>query len=598
MSELKDTLIRPFATANHSSSGRKTHGSFQYTGVVLSYSQVYGKKPSWDDFAQAIAPYTLEKVVEIVCRISAGLYSAELPWDSNIQLFICRGIFGEPDTARILETAKLAHNRMKARSGVAPVLVFHEQQILTLLKAALIMKKLNDQDRAQDLISLGKAFLMITDLTEGLPGDLTSSKGEGASHDRSRWVRYILATTIFQAGSVDPCTKARSFDLYLSDKEHLQGTSAYIDLPSHFKSVTKMAPESFWAMNVAFSTLWGTLSNDDISSRAIFVDRNNIYTNQLDIDDDDIEAFLSLCATDIEALKIAVEGRFTLDDIRPFDILPFAQTPLVNFEGRIYVLSLIQLAQKMTVGLHYFYLDPRVPTEKRQQYLTYMGDVFEDYVSRCFSRIFPPITGRYLNLDDYRYRISGKYCDGIVVYEDAVVLIETKASMFNLEARAGQDFQAIADRLKDIVLDGARQIHGTIEMLKSGWRDGEGIIPGNISHYYPVIITLEEVFMNPLIHKEVGLWLDAEGLLHSSHIRPLQYFDAGVLDQLEGALQSGSSLKGLIDDKISDATEIDDSWGNFLHRRRDRIDTTNPYLEAYYSKLKKRALDLMEKGRF
>ena len=81
-----------------------------------------------------------------------------------------------------------------------------------------------------------------------------------------------------------------------------------------------------------------------------------------------------------------------------------------------------------------------------------MGEVFEDYVHRAFDRMFPLQSKRYLRLDDIRDKISTKYCYGLIAYENGVILVESKASLFTFEARVGHDITTIRSRLDDYTL--------------------------------------------------------------------------------------------------------------------------------------------------
>lgn len=578
-------------------SERTAKGYLEFIGVTLSYRQVYGTRPAWEDLVRALAPYSFERIVDIVCRVSASLYGATLPWDSKTQLQICQGIFGQEEATRILNTAMRVDNRMKQDGGGAPLLIFHEQQALNLLKAAFIIKGLDEKDKSDDLISLGKAFLIVTDLTEGEPGHPSAREGQDGFHDVDRWVRYLLANSLFWAGSVGSYAMVRCYDLYLTDKPALLDCGSYVNLPANLTAITGLEPTALWALTFGLSSYWATLTRKEISSEPMAVNRASHFSENFSFDDEEIEALYAFCETDVRTFKKAVEQRYSGDGLRPFDILPFAKWPLVSFDERVYTVSVIQLMQKLTTGLHHIYLDASISAANRQRYLTYMGNVFGDYVDRSLRRVFPPPSARYINLDDLRSSMVGKYCDGIISYGDAVVLIETKASLFTLEARVGHDVTAIKRRLEDIVIDGTKQIQSTVRALKNGWRDKNNIVPVEIRQYYPIVVTLEEIPMNPLIHGEVSRWLDAHRLLQEPDVCPLQYFDAGVFDQIVGALQNGSSLKELLDEKLSSQSEVDDSWGNFLYRRQNHLKINDPYVEKRYEELKETAIRFFEQRR-
>lgn len=462
---------------------------------------------------------------------------------------------------------------------MCPLLVFHEQQTLNLLKAALLLKGIEEKDSSDNLAGIGKALLIITDLAEGEPGNLLNLE-LGAPDYFERWLGYILANYLFSTDTVSPYVLARSYDLYLTDKPSLKGCGSYVNLQSALQTTTGLEAEALWSATFALSGHWMGLSAETVPEETMAIGRSSYFSGEFSFASDEVERFFAFCVSGIDDLKANVEALYAPDSLRPFDVLPFARRPLVAFGDRIYATSIPLLRQKLTTGLHHLYLDRRLAEEQRQRYLTYMGEVFGDYVHRAFERMFPPLSGRYLRLDDSRADMKGKYCDGLVSYEDAVVLIEAKASLFPLEARVGHDGALIRGRLKDIYCDGAVQLQATIEALRQGLRDSQGIIPKQIKRYYPIIVTLENMPMNPFIYGEIRRILAPHGLLYQSDVQPLQSIDIGELERIEAVLAGGASLKQLINDKLLQPAEAEDSWGNYLYRRRDRLNASpNQYLQ-------------------
>src|SRR5438876_10216679 len=76
------------------SSKTKSQGFIDYMAVALSYKHVFNDEPTWEKVRGLLEPYSLERIVELVCWINAALYKTELPWEPGVQLRICQGIFG------------------------------------------------------------------------------------------------------------------------------------------------------------------------------------------------------------------------------------------------------------------------------------------------------------------------------------------------------------------------------------------------------------------------------------------------------------------------------------------------------------------------
>jgi len=567
-----------------------SRGPLDFTGVTLSYRRVYKKKATWDDLEKEIAPYSIEQIVIVICRISVSLYNRALPWDPKTQLRICKGIFGEKEFPRIFESIKSLEVEMKQENDAAPLLIFHEQQALNLLKAALLLKTENEKETCDNLVGIGRALLMITDLIEGEPGDLLSVNiGDPEYFDR--WLAHILGNYLFKSGIVSSTELARYYDLYLSDKPALRDCGSYINLIAILQQIVGLKPDELWSLTYAVGAYWQTISDKAIPDANMSINIDSYLTTQFTFAVEEVQHFFSLCAINIGELRRNVCELYSLESMRPLDMLPFAKWPLVIFDDRLYSISLPLLMQKLTTGLHYLYLDERIEEEQRQIYLTYMGEVFEDYVHRAFDRMFPLYSKRYLRLNDIRDKISTKYCDGLIAYENGVILVESKASLFTFEARVGHDITTIRSRLDDIYLDGAKQIQATIDALRQGLRDDKGTIPDEIEWYLPVIITLEHIPMNPIIYGPVRKMLATQGLLKKRDILQLQSINIGELEQIEAILESGYSFKELFKEKLSQPTEAEDSWANFLFRRRNKFKAPqNAFLNSCVDELYDRAL--------
>jgi hypothetical protein len=559
-------------------------GSLEFMVVTLSYEQVYGGDASQELLAELLAPYSLQRIVDTACRASATLHRAPLAWDPETQWRICQGIFGQQEAGRLLEAAKRVAQEMGREDKQAPpLLAFHERQILNLLKAAFLLKSQTDEDSGGDLIRLGKAFLVITDLTE--PTDLPASQEEDPEC-LDKWLLYMLANGFSTAGETGSHALARSYHLYLTDQPGLRDSSSYVNLPAQIASIHGLDPEALWSATFALISHWASLSQEQTANAPMAVNRDSYFTSKFAFTRAEVDSYFALTEADVDSFKSVVANQYTLDDLRPFHFLPFAQTPLVSFDNRVQATSVQLLFHKLTSGLHYLHLDPRTASEDRQRYLTYMGDVFEDYVHQVFNRAFPEMASRYVKLDDMRPELAGKYRDGLLSYGDDVILVETKASIFSLEARTGNNLDQVKSRLADIYLDGARQLEATARVLRDGLRDEARIIPDTIRRIYPVIETLEDVAMNPVIAGEIRRMLETENLLADSAIAPMQGIDSGDLEQTEAVLDVGASFRDLLKEKIDGATDVDDSWSNFFYRKRDDFpDVKNVHLRDLFTQL-------------
>ena len=324
------------------------------------------------------------------------------------------------------------------------------------------------------------------------------------------------------------------------------------------------------------------------------IDRRSYFPTHFHFSPEEIDRFFALVSTDLASLQRQIQTEYTLENIKPYHVLPFARFPLVTFGDRVYSVSVRLQMEKLVSSLHHLHLDPtKFSWRQRDQYLTYMGKVFEDYVERICIRMYPSSSGRYLSLDKFSGLHTGKgkkYCDGLILYEDAVILIEAKASLLTLEERSGFAVTKIKKSLQDIYGHAAEQIQETIVGIQGGVFASEGILPQMIRQFYPLVLTLESVPMTPLICAKLQRELQSKQLLVGKGVEPLQFMDIGCFEELEAIVANGSTLKQVLDEKLSSQAETEDSFANFLYRRRSRWGSLrNEYLSEQYEAIAKEA---------
>jgi hypothetical protein len=564
----------------------------EYVHIALSYRDLSGEIPSWQRLGEIIEPYSLERIIDTVCRINAVLYSAASPTAPEVQARICHWLFGE-EAESVLAAADRLGQEVKRQGNRAVIQLFYGIQTLTLLKAAFLLKPLAAPNKATDNVGLGKALLMITDLTNGDPGNLLNLQ---PSHPDSEylWLQYFLVNTLSADRSIDRKTFARAYDLYLTDKPVLKDCGSYVDLSAKLYNVTGLDPKALWSALFALAAHWAAIAVEEIGQASMAIQRSSYFSTHFRFSTEEIDRFFALVATDAAALQQAIQSEYTLTDIKPFHLLPFARWPLVTIGDRVYSVSVRLLMEKLTRGLHHLYLnDNKFSWQQRHEYLTYIGKVFEDYVERICTRMYPPSSGRYISLDKLPtslLRKDKKYCDGLILYEDSVILIEAKAPLLTVEARSGLKVAEIKNRLQYIYGYAAEQIQETISGIQTGVFTSEGIAPQRIRQFYPLVVTLEPIPMTPLLCAELQKMLQSKRLLTGDGVKSFQFMDVGCLEEFEAIVAIGGTLKELLDEKLSSSTEVEDSFANFIYRRKERWgDRRNEYLSEQYRAIAKEA---------
>ena len=435
---------------------------------------------------------------------------------------------------------------------------FSEQQVVAVAKIALLVCPHVTERSNPSLQPIGEALLMAADLidreeTVGLTLDIRTDAG------RDAWLQFVVTNGLFNASDNLVHALARTHDLYLPDHTDLDVPGDSIDLRRRFEEIAGLDPDLAWAMGIALFANWRTV--DPKSDRPPGPLSLETYLSVLDITDAESRAIRQLFAVD------AGEARDTLrrrgcgpDALRPYVIEPLDGQPLVSLEGRLYCPSVRLLFWKLTTGLHHVFLKPsdRNDSSKRNGYLTYAGRVFENYVEALFRRIFPIGDKRFVDDKTLRQRIPSarKGCDGVIVDNDTVLLLEYKATLLPRGVRA----EGNLDKLRTIVANtfgyAAKQFDHTIQAIEDGHLGGM-VRPNRVTRYLPVVITLDTLPVEDFFYRTIEEVIRKGNALTHRKARPMQVLAVSELELLEGYLAEGGSLAALVLERIENGTYRD-----------------------------------------
>lgn len=561
--------------------------------LQLGYSDLFGQKPTWDDVRARLDRYSLRAVLDVTARLSAFLDNVEGEQrEVEAQKRLVDGFFG---AARGAEVWQAVIRSRQERPEVRTVAVFGELQLINAVKVALLCMPAEDRATADSLAELGEALLMINDLMWAqleppVPLDRTAGMPP-------EWQQMLLANHLFHGGGTWRNDLARSFELYLMDRPHLHTDPAYVDLPAQVRALTGMDPHALWTILFALAAHWQTINENNLYEVNGGIDRTSYFTAHYSFAAAEVESFFRLCSADVAETQQAVRDRYTLEHLDPLDILPLARAPLISVGQMVYLASSRLLADKLTRGFYHAFLDQdRTTKAARDRFLTYMGSVFEDYVSALMARLYPAVSNRYVGEAILKARIPGKHCDGLILYGDSVVLLEVKATLFPLDVRAARNWKQFQRLRQDVLVDAAEQMNATIDAIQAGILRPDGVDPGHINSYLPVVVTHEDVGMTRPLHKYVVEEVESKGLLRQRGTLRLQAVSIGELEALEEDLHAGQSLQRILAEKIALEEWRDEALRNYCYARRpDLMRGRNAYLLQRFQTLYEGALAFFRK---
>ena len=566
------------------------HSGAEWVSVRARWRDVYGEDPNWGDVADRVSAFGLGHVLVILGGVSAILNSYE-PLAG--QRRIVSALFD--DTDMVGRDFQACWDRLRRKGATGLLRLFSEAQVVAVAKIALLVCRHTTERSGDSLQPIGEALLMAADLIDREDAiGLTPDGRTDASRDA--WLRFVVTNGLFNASDEFGHALARTHDLYLSDHSDSAASSDSVDLRGRFAEITGLDPDLAWAMGIALLANWRSV--DPKSDRPPGPLSLEAYTSALDISDAELRAIRELFAVD------AGEARDTLrrngcgpDSLRPYVIEPLDGRPLVSLNDRLYCPSVRLLRWKLTTGLHHVFLkrSDRNDRRRRAGYLTHAGQVFENYVEALFRRAFRIDDGRFVDAKELRHRIpsASRVCDGVVVDNDTVLLLECKATLLPRAVRADGNLDTLRTKVANTFGYASKQFDDTIRAIEDGHL-GNLVQPDRVTRYLPVVITLDtlpvERFFYQTIEEAVS---DRDALTHRK-ARPMQVLAVSELELLEAYMTDGGSLAALLLDRIRNDTYRDSPLKNHLLAiGAHRVLRPNRWLQERYKELGTRMMALL-----
>ena len=529
--------------------------------VTVSWSDLYESVPTYDDVVARLGKYGLEMVLATLGAISRRISMPEDHHPIKPQRAIISRMFDNPgQLGNDIEAWRrdLADAEFGAPSIVK---VFHELQLMTAAKIALLaVPPADPADGPSSFQAFGEAMLMVNDLVDR---HTESHKLTGSIHGDSglkRWISYVVRNRLFHSGGNLEHALARSYDMYLTDRPHLRGKTGYTNLPDLFERITNARPDLAWV------AMFGALASTETDHPKVLL-TGDTFLEALNLHSDEERAVFALFTARADTLRQQLKSAgFGADDLRVFDPLPLSAAPVVEVNGKAYCPSVVLLHRKITRGWFHSFLTGLEDEDESGSFLAYMGPVFEDYIDTLLRRVFPRGSARYIGPDvlDSPALPSSKKCDGLVVCEDSVVLIETKATLLPLSVWTSGNIDALTAKIDDIFGDSAEQFDGTIRLIEEGHLQNAGIDPSRIAHYLPLVVTLETFPNDFMVYGFVEQRMRRKAVHEQPKAEPVQWADVGNVEALETLVADGNRLHDILMARLKDGSYREDILGNWL----------------------------------
>lgn len=458
--------------------------------VYETYEQVYGRKSSIDELIAEVSKYERSSVLwicaEIVCRVQ--LWARPGTRNRANYLQYLRELF-EPSVSQRLITGEASLS--------PPRFAFHRRQIGLVAKLALQYCG-DGLDAREHRSGLGVLFLMTNDhLDHGLLQSMPSNAGK-----REYAIGVVMEMLAVNEGSSPAISNffTRGHLMLTRYAPELVGRSDYVDVVGEFERKIGLSLTEFEAMVFAVHSYFGAAKSREVvaNPEALLLKRADFRESA--ITPEKLEAFLKFVSISPEDLKTEI----LKSNAGANDATPFRKYPMVH-----YVDPRVEQAPEAHLMIDNLTLLERAQTgpfwvaneDHSGKLRTFWGAVFERYVNDLLTRACAETSSRYFSDPRQHGKPDIQICDGMIATEDAVVIMEYKASMFRADNKYGGDPEPLRKEIEKKWVQnqkgskkGVEQLAAAVHLLFDG-KNPQRIFPqidwNKIKHVHLCLVTLD-----------------------------------------------------------------------------------------------------------
>jgi hypothetical protein len=311
-------------------------------------------------------------------------------------------------------------------------LVFNRRQIGLVAKLALKHCG-NGLDARKHRNGLGVVFLMANDqldhgLLEGVPAS--------SANAREVNIRMVTEMVAVQEGASPDIANlfTRGHLMLTRYALELAGAHDFVDVVGEFERKIGLTLVEFEAMVFAIHSRFGAgMSNQIVANPNLLPLKREDFA-QTAITSDKVDA----CLKYVSVLPDELKREIIMSDNGANDATPFRKYPMIqhidpeaggSYEAHLMIDNLTFL-EKAQTGPYW------VANEAHSEALrTFWGAVFEKYVNDLLNRSRSGTNTRFFPDPRQDARPDVQICDGLLATENAVVLMEYKASMFRADSK-------------------------------------------------------------------------------------------------------------------------------------------------------------------
>lgn len=446
-------------------------------GVLITWSEITGHKPTKYALHRQLQPYSLQSVLLGLARLSALINTWQIRYNPEADLDIARQALPKHYQA----IKQLASQRPDHRVLVGRI------SILYVAKQALKTCPLDGTTPGcqSDVQRIMECCLMANDLLLERPPDPRDLDIDKAVS--------LLPFSNYLPHADDPLDIARNLILVEKVAPEFASRPDYRDLASEFHSATGLQPRTFCELVYASATKFLTRPGDGGDVNAfILTPEYFARTKARDL----ALSFLGEYSVSLARIRAAAQSSVTPES----DFLIFQRHPLIEFAPNNHLCIDPGFLLEKAGRSFYWTLHAKTPATQQKHLLGYWSKVVEKYVQQLAQTTY---AGRGTLIDSPVFADGDEACDVMIREGTDLVLVEIKASTLTAKAKYSFDSDLLFQELWAKAIYGEKeerkgigQLHRTVQRFQSGEAIA-GIKSDQVSTIYPVIAFLDESFLSP-----------------------------------------------------------------------------------------------------
>jgi hypothetical protein len=555
----------------------ETHGEMENIRAYVTYEELTGATPTWDEFIDTLHTTGLRSLVLSLSSLATILHNDGV---TNLTLQrMLRDQFVPPELrVRLLQLPNW-NDRV----------LFFPQQVLFCIKAALMHSPdaVDERPDADFGHRLAHILLMATAF---LDSPVVSEHDPDA---RNRIVSFVVRNSFIQGTERFGHMLARASLLYttLPLLPELRASPQFTDLPAVFRDATGLQLGECLALGHAL-LVWfvsQSLLSDTFQPDHRALDPRQYFAATA-VEGDVAQRFLTLLTHTYDSAQAAFRARPGDAARSPYDFRPFMDKPMYQIhEGALAPTSLAYLEARFTNGIFWTIHDALPSDGPRERFTQFFGQVFEAYVRQICMHALPdaPLLVRRV-YPEQEYVARGdlhRTSDVAIVYGRHLVLLEATHSRLRLEETAlAGDVEAFRRDVQKIVVAKAAQLIARIRDFRDRAYSFGGIGWDDIEAIHPVIVTFQSIPETTLVWDFMRAELQSAGVVEGPKTERLQLLDIEELEILESLMARGHSLWDVLHARAQDDQRRNIGMKNFI-RARFPGDHENESLRQEYGRL-------------